>query len=378
MSDHSRSARSRLAASFLPTTAVLEMTYRCNHQCLFCSCPWEDPAGRFSRLPELSVAEWKEVIRQLTARGVTDLAFTGGEPLLKDGLFEIMEFAASTVTEYVEAGEGGLTSRQGSPRLHLLSNGAAVDRQALEFCRRWQVQLSLSLPGLETFREHTGGGDPDAVLQRFREAAAWDIRTVVGVTVTRRNLGELYETAAAAFLAGAERLLLNRFLPGGRGLQHAAQLSLDASQLRAMLDTAEDVLREANRYGGVGTELPHCLVPRDRYERLEVGTRCGAVIRFFAIDPSGYVRTCNHSPIRLNHVRELDAVRTNPHWRRFARKDYLPAACGGCRERSGCDGGCREAAHIVGGDLASPDPVFADAERDAMRQTTLGERVSWD
>ncbi|HEY3444957.1 MAG TPA: hypothetical protein VGK67_01285 [Myxococcales bacterium] len=34
---------SRLAASFLPRTAVLEMTYRCNHVCLFCSCPWSAP-----------------------------------------------------------------------------------------------------------------------------------------------------------------------------------------------------------------------------------------------------------------------------------------------------------------------------------------------
>ena len=45
----------RLAPSFLPATAVLEMTYRCNHACLFCSCPWY--AGAIPEDPEMPVAE---------------------------------------------------------------------------------------------------------------------------------------------------------------------------------------------------------------------------------------------------------------------------------------------------------------------------------
>ena len=53
----------------VPKTAVLEMTYACNHDCLFCSVPWQAPGSNFSRLPELSVAEWKGCIDILVEKG---------------------------------------------------------------------------------------------------------------------------------------------------------------------------------------------------------------------------------------------------------------------------------------------------------------------
>jgi radical SAM protein with 4Fe4S-binding SPASM domain len=361
MSGDVEKIQSRLAPSFLPATAVLEMTYRCNHRCIFCSCPWEDPAGGFARHEELSIDAWKDVLRTLAGMGVCHFAFTGGEPLLKDGLHDLIEYAATLTVEHVESGDEGLESRFGPPKLYLLSNGTIVDWAVLDFCKRLGVQLSMSLPGLSTYREHTGEGDPDHILRMFREAETRGVATVAAVTVTRKNLHELHETLAAAFLAGARQLLLNRFLPGGRGLEHADDLTLDRAQVRLMLDTAEEVLRDANRQGSVGTELPKCVLEGRQYERLQVGTRCAAALGFFVIDPSGYVRACNHSPQRLNHVSEIDKVKTHPYWRRFTQKEYLPAACGDCPSIGDCDGGCREAAHIVTGALDGPDSLMIQA-----------------
>lgn len=74
---------SRLARSFLPSTAVLEMTYRCNNACIFCSCPWERDGGKFELKYESNPDEWRSCIALLVHLGVTRLAFTGGEPLRK-------------------------------------------------------------------------------------------------------------------------------------------------------------------------------------------------------------------------------------------------------------------------------------------------------
>lgn len=358
MSKAEKKVQSRLAPSFLPATAVLEMTYRCNHRCIFCSCPWENPTGEFAMHEELTIEQWKDVLRKLVSMGVCHFAFTGGEPLLKEGLFDLIEYAASLTAEHIESGAGGLESRSAPPKLYLLSNGTAVDWAVLDFCKRFNVQLSMSLPGLSTYREHTGEGDPNHILEMFRKAADLGIPTVAAVTVTRKNLGELHATLASAFLAGARQLLMNRFLPGGRGLKHTRDLALDRHQVRQMLDTAEEVLGDAGRYGSVGTELPKCILDGQKYERLHVGTRCSAAIDFFVIDPSGYVRTCNHSPKRLHHVDEIDKVKTHPYWRRFTQKEYLPVACSGCASIGDCDGGCREAAHITTGKLDGPDSLL--------------------
>ena len=348
------SLESCLAPSFLPTTAVLEMTYRCNHTCLFCSCPWENPDGRFARGVEMTATAWKETIAQLCTMGVTNLAFTGGEPLLRDDLLDIMAFAAGCETEHIETLDEKLVRRRAPPQLFLLSNGRLLDEAVLDFCHRHNIQLSLSLPGLENFTRLTGGFDPDHVLEQFARARRKQVKTVVGITVTKWNLPELYETISAAFLAGADQLLLNRFLPGGRGLAHAAELALTMDETRQMALIAEEALTDAGRYGSIGTELPKCLLQPAQFQRLTIGTRCAAAQSFFAISPAGFVRVCNHSPVQLNHVRDIAAVKTHPYWKKFALKDYLPAPCAGCRECGDCDAGCREAAHITAG---APDAL---------------------
>lgn len=349
---------SRLAASFLPTSAVLEMTYACNHACLFCSCPWFAPDGRFPRHAEMDIAWWKKTIAKLCAMGVTQLAFTGGEPLLKDGVTELIEFAAGCTAEHVKTVDDALVVEHKPPLLYLLTNGLILTEEILDLCARHKVHVGMSLPGMTSFADHTQAGDPFRVLRWFGRTKELGLSTHVGITVTKKNLHELYETMGEALLAGADSVLLNRFMPGGRGLSHASELMLDADGVRQILATAEEVLRLANRKGNVGTELPMCLVDESAHTHLSVGSRCSAGTEFFAIDPSGWVRVCNHSEVRLHHFDEIDRVKDHPYWRKFVFKEFLPAACGGCRELGRCDAGCREAAHIWRGAVDALDPLL--------------------
>jgi radical SAM protein with 4Fe4S-binding SPASM domain len=354
------SVTSCLAPSFLPATAVLEMTYRCNHECLFCSCPWYSPRGDYAVKSELSIEEWKGIIRKLCTMGVSSLAFTGGEPLLKEGIEELIAFSSQCRSDHIETVDGVLVRQEKPPELHLLSNGKIMSDRILELCREYGVHLGMSLPGLTSFREHTRRSDAEPVVQWFRRAHELGISTHAGITVTRKNLHELYETIAESLLAGADSVLLNRFMPGGRGLTYAKELMLTKAELVEMLDIAEDVLNTAHRQGNLGTEVPLCLIDKSRYSHLKVGTQCSAAIDFFAIDPSGYMRVCNHSPVRICHVSEPDRARDHPYWRRFALKNYLPSACSGCADIGCCDGGCREAAHIWRGAPDGPDPLMDD------------------
>lgn len=360
-----------LARSFLPETAVLEVTYSCNHRCLFCSCPWEAPGSGFSRDRELTIEEWKEVASLLVGMGVTTLALSGGEPLAKPGIWELVRHLAALPAQHVEVREGRLATTTGPPRLNLVSNGSLVDREVLQRCREFGVDLSISLPGLETYSRHTGCGSPEPILERFALAGDLGIPATVNVAVTRLNLGELFETISAAFLAGAGSLLLNRFLPGGRGLVHTAELSLTVREVNEMLATAEEVLSLARRSGSVGTELPRCILHGPQTSHLRVASSCSAAKGFFVVGPSGRIRTCNHSPVELEPVWEIDAVEQNPYWRRFAFGDYRPRMCAGCPVPD-CDGGCREAAHVTRGAIDAPDVAFSGVQRNQVRRRDGG------
>jgi len=340
------------AISFLPATAVLEMTYRCNHSCLFCSCPWENPDGPFKREPELNTTQWKEAIQKLSAMGVANFCFTGGEALLRDDIWEIIGYAGELNDKKIICDNQQLALKAKPNALYLISNGKALTVETLKLCKQHNVQLSISLPGLESFRELTGG-NAEQVLSMFGEAKRLGLSTVVNVTVTKKNLHELYETISAGFLAGADQLLLNMFLKGGRGLKYARELALSTQEMLAAMSTAEEVLEKSGRFGNLGTELPKCLLRGHKFKRLNPAHKCSAAKGFFVLGPSGYIRVCNHSQKNLCRYPDIETLKTDPYWKTFTQKTYLPEKCFSCDDAQDCDGGCREEAHILSGSAAA-------------------------
>lgn len=339
------------APSFLPETAVLEMTYRCNHRCLFCSCPWYYSSGGYDIRPELTTREWKEVITLLAQMGVNYFSFSGGEALIKEDMMEIIEHTANQNVIITKVSEGKLLQQYDRPSISLLSNGKLIDNDILELCADKKIQLSLSLPGLRKMPFLTGG-DPDYVIKALIDANSLGITTVVAICVTKENLPELYEIIAQGLISGADAILLNRFLPGGRGLGHRGTLMLTDDDILTMLDIADDVLTKAGRKGSLGTELPLCIIPNNKkYRSLQIGVDCSAAKKFFVVDPSGYIRVCSHSPVRLEHYKQIDDLANNRYWLQFVFRDYHPQQCSKCGAKSICDAGCREAAHICGGSI---------------------------
>src|SRR5271170_4362712 len=85
-------SRARLApvsAAPRPYTLVAELTYRCPLRCLYCSNPVDFHRSR----AELSSDDWRRVFSEAAELGVMQLHLSGGEPVLRDDLFELIEHA---------------------------------------------------------------------------------------------------------------------------------------------------------------------------------------------------------------------------------------------------------------------------------------------
>ena len=323
----------------LPKVAALELTYQCNHKCLFCSCPWENESTYKEN--ELTYQEWFQVIDTLLENGVSSFTLTGGEPLTRADIKKIIEYISER-----------------SVPLVIISNGRAMDEAFINFISHYNISLCISVPGIETFKDHTGVDNINHVLNLFELAKKYGLRTTANIAVTKKNLPELYENIALPLIHGAEYVLLNRFLPGGRGLSNTEYL-LSMEETNEMLDVAEEVLSKAGRYGHVGTELPLCALKNpDKYSHIWVSSLCAAAKEFCVIDPSGYLKVCNHSPTRICHYTELETLKENAYWNAFQSRTYIPQMCNGCDKRDRCDGGCREAAHVFYGDINDNDPLF--------------------
>ena len=329
----------------LPKSAVLELTYKCNHSCKFCSCPWYAPKSTYPVRAELDFEQWKYVITRLYDNGVENISISGGECLLKDCLPDILLYIKKEAY------------RRALPKdIVLISNGLLMNVDYLNLFKHCNVHLSMSLPGLQTFEEHTGVNNAEGVLRWFQIAKDMGMDTTVNVTVTNKNYGELYQTLSVGLLNGATSVLINRFLPGGRGLKYMDDLLLDREQINGMLDITEEVLSESNRYGHTGTEIPLCVINHpDKYQRLSYGMKCAAAKEFFVIDPSGQVRTCNHSPMVVGDIFSDEIITDIKYWNVFAQSQYQPLMCVSCKSMKMCDCGCREVANILTGDPTSAD-----------------------
>jgi len=81
----------RAGERYVPWQAAIEVTYRCNLRCRHC---YVDDDLKVGKRPELAAQEWREVLDQLAAAGTLHLLVTGGEPLLRPDLPQILEAAA--------------------------------------------------------------------------------------------------------------------------------------------------------------------------------------------------------------------------------------------------------------------------------------------
>lgn len=344
------------AISFLPDTAVLEVTGKCNHSCLFCSCPWFAPAESIPR--DLSTDEWKDIILEFSQNGVFRFSFSGGECTLRSDFQELLRFASQLRVKAVCCKDDGVALEERSTDIVVLSNGRGMSLELLHFLKDINVHLSMSLPGLTAFPELTGTGLPaTSVLQWFQKAADIGMQTTAAITVTQKNFHELYETIATALISGASAILLNRYLPGGRGLLHD-ELTLTLEQVKQIPWIAEEVLAKARHYGHVGTEYPRCLADPCDFKYLNVGTRCAAATGFFVVGPDGYIRVCNYSPKKLCHWSQWRTLMDNSYWRNYVFRKNRPMECRGCSQYANCDGGCRECAALLSKDPCGRDPVF--------------------
>jgi len=326
----------------LPKVFVAELTYNCNHQCIFCSCPWE--ADKKIKDKEMSTEEWKNALERIKQYGVTQVTFTGGEPTTRKDLFEILDYAKNL----------GYT-------LGLITNGRLVDDKFLNKLKLYKILLSISVPGIETFAETTKYNNIENVLNLFKKCKELGIQTVANIAVTKKNFGELYENIALPILNGAAYVLLNRFLPGGRGLYNKQYL-LTINEINEMFDIAEEVLSKAGISSHIGTELPYCIIKDpEKYKYLNIASLCAAAKSFFVIDPSGYIKVCNHSPNRICHFTEIEKIEQSEYWNKFINSDYTPQMCKDCKHLGvKCDGGCREAANVYYGGIDSQDPCFEE------------------
>jgi cyclic pyranopterin phosphate synthase len=265
------------------TDLRVSLTDRCNLRCTYCM-----PAEGLPWLPNDSLLTDDELIRVIRVAvdlGVTDIRFTGGEPLLRPSLPRIVRDVAA---------------HPSAPRISLTTNGIGLAAVAadLKDAGLHRVNVSLDTLDPERFRELTRRKRIDDVLRGLEAAAAAGLTPVKVNAVLMRGVNDVEAVD-----------LLTYCLERGYELRFIEQMPLDAQHAwtRAEMIAADEILDLlAVEYDVVPDEEPRGSQPAERFrvrtrEGVDLGTVgiIGSVTRPFCaacdrvrITADGAVRNC--------------------------------------------------------------------------------------
>jgi PqqA peptide cyclase len=323
-----------------PLWLLLELTYRCPLHCVFCYNPTD-----FARTgPELPTAEWLRVLREARALGAVQLGLSGGEPLVREDLEEIVA-QAHALGFYINL----ITSGVGLTRSRI----AALKQAGLD-----HIQLSFQ----DSTREMNDFLSSTRTFELKSQVAAlireFGYPMVLNVVLHRLNIdhvGEILEMAQALDAQYVE--LANTQYYGWAWLNRAQLLPS-----RAQLERAEAVTQRF-RERVAGRMQIYFVVP-DYFERRPKACMNGLGSVFLAIAPDGIAMPCHAARmlpgLELPSVRDAD-IRSiwydSPAFNRFRGQAWMKEPCRSCPERSKDFGGCRCQAYLLTGDPDNTDPV---------------------
>lgn len=334
------------APPFLPLTISWNLTKRCNLACAHC---YIDAGAREKGTGELSAEESIGILHQLAAvNREAVLILTGGEPLLRKDIFDLLEEASRLGFWTVLGSHGGLL------------DGATADR--LIACGLKGVGVSVDSLDPETHNRFRGIKKAwEKTISAIDVMRDKKLPFLIETTVTQSNQSELGELAAFAAEKKAAALNVFFLVPTGRGANLSDltpdQYESTLTQLaRLQNDYSGKLLINAKcapHYRRVVWELDH----GSPFVRTFSGGGCPAGTYYCRITPEGNVTPCPYMPLSVGNLREKNfkAVwETDPVLAEF-RTAKLGGRCGDCEFNAMC-GGCRCRAYATTGDYLAEDP----------------------
>jgi radical SAM protein with 4Fe4S-binding SPASM domain len=335
---------------------IFEVTQQCNHACLHCYNVWQPASHSSYPRGDLNTPRTIDLLAKALDETIcSHVTLTGGEPLLRPDLSQILDFLA-----------------QRHMQVTVISNGRLLDEPTAASLVQHGVGL-FELPLLGHRREihdELSGvpGAWDSVLSAMANVRLVHGQVVAAFVATRKNIEHLHETIRLAFAFGARGIMLNRFNPGGRGREHLEELLPTVEQVRVALEVAEAAVVE---YGiPISSSIPiqPCLIDISRFPHLGFGfCAAGSERAYYALDPLGNLRPCNHTDTVLGNLLEESFTSLIAPERMSAFTGAIPAFCGDCARKLECQGGCKASAQVCYGSLTEKEPFLRQNQATATK-----------
>jgi pyrroloquinoline quinone biosynthesis protein E len=337
-----------------PYALLAELTYRCPLHCPYCSNPTQ-----VRNHHELTTDEWKRVIHEAVALGVLQIGFSGGEPLVRRDLADLVRAARET-----------------NLYTNLITSGIGLDDDRIRSLRDVgleSVQLSFQSDDTDLADEIAGARAHQRKLDVAAKIRAAGIPLSLNFVIHRRNINRLPQMIELAETLGAQRVeLANVQFYGWAFLNRAALLPSREQVIRA-----REIATAAK--ARLGDKIDIFYVLPDYYETRPKPCLNGWGQRYLTVNPIGDVLPCPtaSSAIPDLHFENVRARALDWIWlesesfNRFRGTEWMPEPCWSCPQKEIDFGGCRCQAALLTGNAANTDPVCTLSPNRAVVDTVL-------
>ncbi|MEW5008570.1 MAG: pyrroloquinoline quinone biosynthesis protein PqqE [Cycloclasticus sp.] len=346
-----------LKAPSPPRWLLAELTYACPLQCPYCS----NPVDYASIGEELSTDDWKRVLKQSREMGAVQLGLSGGEPLVRNDLVELVGYAR----------ELGYYS-------NLITSGYNMSEEKIIQLKQAgldHIQISLQASSQELNDFIAGTSSFAEKKQVAKQIKKHGYPMVLCVVLHRQNIHQMKDILEMAIELGADFVELANTQYYGWAHHNRDQLMPTQQQL----NEAEAIAKEyqASQQGKMKI---YYVVP-DYYEGRPKACMNGWGTTFLTIAPDGLALPC-HSARQLPNF-DCPSVKDysiSEIWHEskafnyFRGDDWMQEPCRSCKDKDKDFGGCHCQAFLLTGDAKNTDPVcdlspLHHTVRDAIKQS---------
>lgn len=323
-----------------PLWLLAELTYACPLQCPYCS----NPVDMANYKNELSTEDWIRVMREARKMGATQLGFSGGEPLTRADLEELI----------AEARQLGFYT-------NLITSGLGMDEKRVEAFKKAgldhiQVSFQASSADLNNFIAGTDAFEHKIEMARAVKKHGYPM--VLCFVLHRQNEAYIKEILDLSVSLDADYVELATTQYYGWAFHNKDYLI----PTRDQLVNAESVAKEYQEKLK-GKMKIYYVIP-DYFEDRPKKCMDGWGSIFLTITPDGLALPCHAArqlpglelPNVNNH--SIDWIwNDSPDFNKFRGLDWMKDPCRTCPEKEKDLGGCRCQAFMLTGDARNADPV---------------------
>jgi AdoMet-dependent heme synthase len=321
-------------ARYVPLVISWNVTRKCNLKCSHCYIN----ASKEKLQNELTTEEGKQLIDQISKVSRPLLILSGGEPLLRNDIYELIRYGA---------GKGF--------RMGLGSNGSLLDNNVakkLAEAGTKTVSISLDSSVPEKHDEFRGvDGSWSKAIEAVRALKKNGILVQVNTTVTQQNHSDIDNIMSLIEKLGVENFHLFFLVPTGRGVK-IADISPEMYEDMIKSTFAKTARHKLNVRPSCAPQFMR--IAKDMNLDMRQWIRgCLAGLYYCRVYPNGDVTPCPYLPIKLGNIREKAFSQiwfNSPIMKDLRDFGQLKGKCGFCEYRKLC-GGCRARAYGLSSDF---------------------------